>query len=121
METISAAEYQAMFAKKSDAPKNKYGAKKVESAGMTFDSEKESKRYVTLKLEENSGIITNLCRQVKFKLIGCNYFADFTYFHYEKKAFIVEDVKSTITKKLPAYRIKKKQMKELYDIDILET
>ena len=117
---MTAAEYLEHINKK-PTKTNKFGAKKTETNGVVFDSKKESERYVILKLSENSGLITGLQRQVKFKLVGCNYIADFVYFDYEKKEFVVEDVKSIATKKLSTYRIKKKQMLELYNIKILET
>jgi hypothetical protein len=101
--------------------RSKYGNKKVTTDGITFDSEKESKRYVVLKLLENAKKITALQMQVPFVLVGCKYIADFVYFDFEAKCFIVEDVKSIATRKLSTYRIKNKQMFELYGIKILET
>jgi Protein of unknown function (DUF1064) len=106
-----------------EKPKNsKYGNSKVTlSSGLKFDSEKEAKRYTELRLMENAGEITALQMQVKFKLTASKYYADFTYFDYKKKQFIVEDVKSVATRKLTPFRMKKRMMKELYNIDILET
>ena len=102
--------------------KNKYGNKRTTlSSGLVFDSEKESKRYVDLKLLQNAKKITALQMQVPFVLVGCKYVADFVYFDMEKKEFVVEDVKSVATRKLSTYRIKNKQMFELYGIKILET
>jgi len=108
---------------KEDQPKkSKYGNKKVIlSSGLKFDSEKEGNRYTILKMLENAGEITALQMQVKFKLTASKYYADFTYFDYKKKQFIVEDVKSAATRKLTPFRMKKRMMKELYNIDILET
>jgi hypothetical protein len=108
---------------KEDQPKkSKYGNKKVTlSSGLKFDSEKEWNRYTILKMLENAGEITALQMQVKFKLTASKYYADFTYFDYKKKQFIVEDVKSAATRKLTPFRMKKRMMKELYNIDILET
>ena len=104
------------------SPKNKYGNKKVElSSGLKFASEKEANRCTELKLMENAGEITALNMQVKFKLTASKYYADFTYFDYTKKKFIVEDVKSVATRKLTPFRMKKRMMKELYNIEILET
>lgn len=101
--------------------RSKYGNKKVTTDGITFDSEKESKRYVHLKLLENAKKITALQMQVPFVLVGCKYIADFVYFDFESKSFVVEDVKSVATRKLSTYRIKNKQMFELYGIKIIET
>lgn len=100
----------------------KYGNKKVTiSSGLKFDSTKEANRYTNLKLLENAKKITALSVQVKFQLTATVYIADFTYFDYENKKFVVEDVKSEATRKLAPFRMKKRMMKELYNIDILET
>lgn len=117
--TITAEEYQKLMAKEKPA-NNKFNAIKTEVSGIVFDSKKEAKRWGDLRLMENMMLITGIQRQVKFKLVGCYYLADFVYFDVEKKTWIVEDVKSEITKKLSTYRIKKKQMKALYDIEINE-
>lgn len=102
--------------------KSKYGNTKVTlSSGLKFDSTKEANRYTELKMLENAGEITALNMQVKFKLTASKYYADFTYFDYRKKQFIVEDVKSKATRKLTPFRMKKREMKELYGIEILET
>ena len=50
--------------------KNKYGAKKVVLDGITFDSQKEARRWSELKLLEKAGEITDLRRQVVIKLMG---------------------------------------------------
>ena len=105
-----------------ETKRSKYGNSKVTlSSGLKFDSEKEANRYTELRLMENAGEITALNMQVKFKLTASKYYADFTYFDYKKKQFIVEDVKSVATRKLTPFRMKKRMMKELYSIDILET
>ena len=48
---------------------SKYGAVKMIIDGITFDSRKEARRYTELKLLERTGKITDLQRQVKFRLI----------------------------------------------------
>lgn len=48
---------------------NKYNAKKVVVDGITFDSEKESKRYLFLKQAQADGLISGLELQPKFELI----------------------------------------------------
>lgn len=50
--------------------KNKYGAKKVVLDGITFDSQKEARRWAELRLLEKAGEITGLRRQVVIKLMG---------------------------------------------------
>lgn len=102
--------------------KNKYGNKITTlDSGLVFHSEKEANRYTDLKLLQNAKKITALQMQVPFVLVGCKYIADFVYFDMEKKEFVVEDVKSVATRKLSDYRIKNKQMFEIYNIRIFET
>ena len=103
---------------------NKYGARKTLVDGINFDSKKESERYTFLKMLEKGRHITDLQCQVRFDFIHNNvkmgfYKADFAY--YDKDGdYIVEDVKSSFTAKLPMYRIKKKMMLAFHDIEIQE-
>jgi len=118
---------------------NKYNAKKTVVDGITFDSKKEAKRYQELKLLERAGEIDNLELQPVYQLTVASmnsdqfstvgkYIADF---RYSKMDYgikypgldrciikVVEDVKGV---KTPLYRLKKKLMKAIYGIDILET
>jgi len=103
--------------------KSKYGNVKSVADGKTFDSTKEKNRYLELKQMEARGEISELHEQVTFKFAHndikiCSYIADFTYNKNGKE--VVEDVKSEMTRKLPAYRIKCKLMKAFYNIDIKE-
>ena len=116
----------------------KYGAKKVEYDGMTFDSKAERDRYLELRLLEACGKIQNLRRQVKFVLIPtqreadtigkrggvkqgrviekeCSYTADFVY--EEDGETIVEDYKGFKTEE---YKIKRKLMLWVHGIRIKE-
>lgn len=123
----------------------KYNASKVVYDGITFDSKKECKRYMELKLLERGGVIKDLRLQVEFELIPnqyttekrygkngqrlkdkqvllerkCSYIADFVYILNETGETIVEDAKSPITR-TPEYRIKKKLMLYRYGIRIRE-
>lgn len=107
---------------------NKYNNKKVKLDGATFDSEKEFNRFQELKMLERSDIISELQRQVKFEIVPKNgneraafYVADFVYIKADGKK-IIEDVKSTMTKKLPLYILKRKLVKNIYkDYIFLET
>lgn len=106
--------------------KSKYGNKKVVFDGVTFASKKECNRYQTLKMLERAGEIQDLQLQVPFVLVekqpgmrALKYLADFTYLKNGK--LIVEDVKSSFTRKLRTYMDKKKLMKSVHGIDILET
>lgn len=47
----------------------KYGNKKVEYQGITFDSKREMQRYVVLKEAEGKGLISDLGLQPKFELV----------------------------------------------------
>lgn len=106
---------------------SKYNNQKIRVGGEVFDSKREYNRWCELRLLERSGIIRNLQRQVKFRLIDsqktpertecpCDYIADFVY--YENGKRIVEDCKGMRT---DVYKIKRKLMLEKYNISIKET
>lgn len=105
------------------AKKPKYGNVKAEIGGVKFDSLKEANRYQELLMLQRIGEITHLEPHpvylliVEGTLIG-KYIADSSYF--ESGVFIVEDVKSEITRKNPLYRIKKKIVFAIYGIEIRE-
>lgn len=103
---------------------------KVVYDGFTFDSKKEADRYIALKGLQCMGIISDLELQKPFVLAPSvilkgrkkpplRYVADFCYANSEGE-IIVEDVKSSFTKTLPAYRIKAHLMKSVHNIDISE-
>lgn len=119
---------------------SKYHSKKITRDGETFDSIKEYNRWKELKLLERAGEITELQRQVKFKLIPtqrepcneidkkgcfkkgkilereCSYIADFVY--KNRLGFpVVEDTKGFKTKD---YIIKRKLMLWVHHIQIQE-
>ena len=119
---------------------SKYHSRKITRDGETFDSVKELRRWQELKLLERAGEITELKRQVKFKLIPTqrepvcemsrqgvfkkgkvlerevSYIADFTY--KNKSGFlVVEDVKGYKTKE---YILKRKMMLFFHHIRIQE-
>lgn len=107
-------------------PYNKYRNKKVVIDGITFDSKKEAYRYGILKLNQAAGLIRNLKLQVSFPITInnvhiCDYRADFT---YDKPVldgesqFVAEDVKGI---KTPEYKLKKKLMLAVYQIQIKES
>ncbi len=107
--------------------RNKYGAVKTEVDGIKFDSKAEAKRYMELKLLEKAGEISGLQLQPRydFSLNGVKigfYKADFYYIDGDGVEVpykeVVEDVKGM---KTPVYRLKKKLMKAMHGIDILET
>lgn len=102
------------------AKRSKYGNKKCENDGIKFDSQKEMNRFIVLKHMLDKGEIKDLKLQHHFTLQGAfktvkgesikkiEYIADFTYM--KNGQFIVEDVKSEITRKNPVYVMKKKMM-----------
>lgn len=105
---------------------NKYHAKKAEFNGIKFDSKHERDRYVELLLLERAKEIMDLKCQVRFPLIAKSsygkeivYVADFTY--YENGELVVEDAKSSITRKNPVYRLKRRLFMERYHMPIRET
>lgn len=96
--------------------------------GQKFDSHKEARRFMELKLMEKAGEIVNLQRQVKYELIPkqtsdkakrvimpVNYYADFVYDipHGDIMERVVEDVKGV---KTPEFIIKAKLMLWRYGI-----
>lgn len=100
--------------------KSKFNSKKTENKGFVFDSAKESRRYDQLLTLEKAGKIANLYKQKPFILQpgfidneghrqrSITYISDFFYYDTETKRWIVEDVKSSYTRRLPVYKIKKK-------------
>lgn len=100
----------------------KYRNRKTVVDGITFDSVKEARRYGELKRLERAGEIRGLELQPRFPIIVngikvCEYRADFDYYNAAGNQ-IVEDVKGF---KTPIYNLKKKLMRAVYGIDILET
>lgn len=100
---------------------SKYRNTKTEIDGRVFDSKREANRYLDLREEQKAGLIRELKCQVEFELrvngmVVCNYRADFSYIRDGKP--VIEDVKGFRTKD---YAIKRKLMKAIYSIEVLET
>ena len=108
--------------------KNKFGNKKTVVDGIKFDSKKESEYYLKYKALLDSGVIAKLELQVPFKYeiqylandkvhktVG-RYIADFVV-TYNSGEIGVIDVKGFRTAE---YKRKKKIIKKLYGIDIIE-
>jgi hypothetical protein len=121
-------EYQSRHVVRSvAAPKrSKYGAKKTQVDGITFDSQAEATRYCALKVLERMGMIEDLRLQVVFDLVPSvviagrkrppiRYVADFVYVSHG--AQVVEDVKGI---KTPVYLLKRHMMAYLRGIEIQE-
>ena len=126
---MTAKEYREAVTKKRSAStgcnvvtgKNKYNARKTVINGVHFDSLKESRVYQSLLNLQNKGIITHLERQKRFEIIpktkterAAYYVADYVFYEVETNKWVVADCKSPITKKLPAYVLKRKCMKYRY-------
>lgn len=101
----------------------KYHNSKTVIDGIRFDSKKEAKRYLELKILEKAGVIKDLRRQVPYVIINksrygraIKYVADFVY--YEGDKLVVEDVKGVRT---PVYKLKKRLMAERFGIEVKET
>ena len=121
----------------------KYNATKVEIDGHTFDSKKESNRYLELKLLERGKVISDLRTQVEFELLPnqyateerygkngrrlkdkeillerkCCYVADFVYTDNRTGETVVEDTKGF---KTADYILKKKMLLYFHGIHIVE-
>jgi hypothetical protein len=107
--------------------RNKYGARKVVLAGITFASAREAKRWNALCGYEQAGLITHLERQVTYVLApavnlhgetrkkpALRYVADFRY-RDENGQTVVEDAKGHETKE---FRVKRHLMKSVHGIDV---
>lgn len=123
---------------------SKYKNKKTEVDGIVFDSGKEASYYRFLKEQEEVGEISNLRMQVSYEIIpavwedqvvhlktkdkvvrhcvqrATHYVADFVYTVTATGLEEIIDVKSAITRKNPAYRLKKKLMRAFHNIEVIE-
>ena len=105
--------------------RNKYGNNKITVDGVVFDSKAEAKRYGQLKALQAIKEIKDLSRQPRFILQDgyrdtngkwvrpITYTADFRYTDSNGND-VVEDVKSWITARDKAYKLKTKIFKKLY-------
>ena len=95
----------------------KYGNRKTEVDGITFDSKAESQRYQELKLLQVEGEVSGLSTQPSFTLQPAFnrdgkrvreivYRADFMYFEGNK--MVVEDVKGGRGTQTAAFKLKRK-------------
>lgn len=101
--------------------RSKFGAVTTVVDGVKFASKKEAKRYSELRLLERAGEIAALILQPKLyvtinNILVCTYIADFGYLKDGQS--ITEDCKGVRT---PVYRLKKKLVKALYGVEVLET
>ncbi len=132
MEHISAADYQVNEAAKKKKKRRKYNNRKVEADGFTFDSDKEFKRYCYLKVRQQLGEIRDLEVHPVFKFDDgrlviryegkriAKYEADSSYIEVATGEYVVEDVKSKVTRLNPFYRLKKAIMSSMLGIEVQE-
>jgi hypothetical protein len=112
MKGISVAEYKAMTAKKK---KSKYHAKAVVIDGIRFDSTREGERYKELELLRLAGHVKYFFVHPVIRLPGnTKYECDFQIFWSDGRV-TYEDVKGVETQ---VFRLKKRQVEELYPIEI---
>ncbi len=100
----------------------KYHNRKTFYQGIWFHSQKEENRYRELQLLEQAGEISQIELQPRYDIVveGCKicfYKADFRYEVIATGECVVEDVKGVRT---AVYQLKKKLVKALYGIEIIE-
>lgn len=116
---MTEAEYDDLLLKRNGgavaatAEPSKYRNEKKIVAGVEFDSAKEARRYNDLLAWQMSGQISELETHRAFPIWingvhVCDYESDFCY--RKDGEFVVEDVKSKVTRRLPVYRLKVKLM-----------
>lgn len=118
-ETMTREQYLAEISK----PKrgNKFGAKRTEFDGITFDSQREAEIYRDLKVLETAGRISGFERQRKFNLIVNgeiigSYKADFAFIDHDQYGrFRVIDVKGVVTRD---FRRVKRIIKAIYNMEV---
>lgn len=108
---------------------SKYKSKKVVVDGIKFDSKREAKRYMELKILKKARLIKQLELQKTFELQPSfkkngktyrkiTYKADFYYYDNQLKKYVVEDTKGFKTE---TYKIKKKMFEYVYpDLELVE-
>lgn len=128
---MTQAEYDALLSRQKPpkpTPKpSKYRAQKITTEDGTFDSKWEYSCWCRLKMEQASGLISGLQRQVSFELIQAatldsrklppvRYIADFVYMRNGRQ--VVEDAKGMAS--LPDYKLKRRMMYWIHGIRVIE-
>ena len=122
----------------------KYGNKVVYTTEGKFDSRKEYRRWNELRLLERAGLISGLRRQIRYEIIpaiweevpvqlktkvridkkcvqkAAHYTADFVYTDTRTGRTFVEDIKGRDATKTEAYGLRKKLMRYVHGIEIIE-
>ncbi len=102
----------------------KYRNRKTSYNGIRFDSQREASRYRELLLLEEAGTIRTIELQPRYDLVVNGhklgfYRGDFRYIDVATGKSVLEDVKSPVTK-TAVYKLKKKLVKALHGIEIME-
>lgn len=102
------------------ATPSKFNNKKVVTDEGTFDSQREHRHWMELKVRERAGEISHLQRQQDFVIehngvVITRYRADFIFFEDGQR--VVADSKGFRT---DTYRLKAKMMKAFFNIEIRE-
>jgi hypothetical protein len=114
----------AFLSQPKDKKPSKYHNHKTAYNGIGFDSRKEEKRYQELLWMQQAGLIEGLECQPRYDLainghkLGF-YRGDFRYKDVATDSVVLEDVKSPATR-TAVYRLKKKLVKALYGVEIME-
>jgi hypothetical protein len=116
-------EYQEMMANKSKPSNSIFGNTWTERDGKKFQSKAEAEYYDRLKLRKRANNIRDFRCGVLYSLVVnglliCTYRADFEIIHNDGTKSVI-DVKSEATEGVYSFRLKKKLMKALFNIDIL--
>jgi len=96
-------------------PGNKFGSKATVVDGFRFDSKKEANYYGQLKLARKAGKVDFFLRQVPFHLPGnTKYVVDFMVAYADGTIQFI-DTKGVKTE---TFKLKKRQVEELYSVEI---
>lgn len=105
--------------------RSKYGARKKEIDGLTFDSTKEARHYVDLQHRQRMGEIENLqCQPTYYLWVDghpiARYTADFRFRDRRTGAWVVQDVKGGKATRTEAYRLRRTLVQAQYGIEVSE-
>tara|TARA_R100000808_G_scaffold21668_1_gene46833 strand:+ start:382 stop:717 length:336 start_codon:yes stop_codon:yes gene_type:complete len=109
---------------------SKYRAVRTVVDGITFDSKKEAAYYKQLKVMEAGGFAKDIRLQPKFDCVVngkkiCTYRADFEYLAADpvdpiKGELNVRRIVDVKGYKTPIYKLKKKLVEAIHNVDIIE-
>ena len=107
-------------AEQKPAKRSKYGNRRTEYDGRMFDSAHEAEVYKQLDFRVRAGDLRGVvCQQVFALPGGVKYIADFVALKNDG-TYDVIDAKSEATRKDKVYRLKRKQMRNVLGIEIVE-